>query len=107
MIFEENELTPIKLFGACCLFFGFILLIGIAETERQEFQIFLLANAAFHLLTGMGIFFRTSWGFKLMVFYLHILKFGYPIFTALARYFFEHIEEHRIKKYFGKNAIKL
>jgi hypothetical protein len=109
MIEESEILKPVHMIGAFCMVAavgGILVFFSIGHME-VGFQVFVFVNVLFHLLTGFGIWFRTSWGFYLLKFYLYYLLLCIPIGTYIARRVLSHIRENDIQRYFGSNTIEL
>lgn len=112
MIIDLQKFKPIKTFGMFLSFLGVVgIIIFLLEWNNPDFkipfQVFLVAMIVWHLLTGIGIITRRTWGFHLMKFYLHLLMWGYPFGTITAKRMFKYVEENQIKDVFFSKGIPL
>jgi hypothetical protein len=109
MIRNSEILKPINMIGALCMVTAGCSILAFFSTDwlGPEGKIFISVIFAINLLTGIGIVFRTMWGFHLLKFYLYILFIGFPIGTLIARFVLSHIRENDIKQYFGSKTLKI
>lgn len=109
MIQDSEILKPVNMIGALCMATAVCAILAFLKVDwpGPEVNIFISIIFVFNLLTGIGIFLRTIWGFYLLKTYLYILILGIPIGTLIARYVLAHIRENNIKQYFGTKTLEI
>jgi len=95
---------PIRNFGC---FFVILALLGFFTLffELSDVKYLLVVWAfigsvsIFHLVLGIGILLRKKWILTIFTAYLHLLYFGFPLGTYLARQTLKYIDKHKIERY--------
>jgi hypothetical protein len=108
MLLDYNKFRPVKkagfLFILIAIFGLFCLLAFLKESGFRELIIIV---TAWNLLTGLGIIFRTTWGYYLFKIYLYIMFICFPIGTYIAYKSLNYLKENQIERFFDKKAIEI
>ena len=109
MIQNSEILKPVNMIGALCITTAVcgLLVFFITRAQGPEFSVFISVIVIWHLLTGVGIWLRTAWGFSLIKFYLYCLLLGFPIGTFIAKRVLSHIRDNNLQNFFGVKSIEL
>ncbi|MCK4828752.1 hypothetical protein KA005_74160 [bacterium] len=112
MILDYKRFKPIRTFGyiitAIGIFGAFLLLAEWNDPNfTLTFKLFSIFMTVWHLLTGLGILLRISWGFYLLKFYLYVLMLGIPIGTLIAKKILDYMRDNEIESFFLSQEIQL
>jgi hypothetical protein len=108
---EGSEIVPIRILGAAILVFTvcgalfFFIPASSAFLLRPDIYstsivVFVSASLLFYFFTGLGAFYCTRWGYRLLKVFLYPSLLAFPIGTAIGYGFLRYIKRHGIESYF-------
>ena len=103
MLLDYDKFRPVKIGGLFLLLialFGLVCLIAVLE--ESGFRELVIIVTAWHLLTGLGVIFRTRWGYPLFKGYLYFIYICFPIGTYIAYKSLRYLKENHIERFFGE-----
>jgi len=56
------------------------------------------------MATGLGVLYRTRWGYYLFKLFLYLLLLGFPIGTFISYKALSYMKRHRIETHFRSSA---
>ena len=108
MLLDYDKFRPVRAGGI------FLVTIGVAgflfhfeHLTDSHFRWFILATTAWHLITGLGVILKKTWGYYLLKFYLYVLLLAIPVGTYIAWKGLMYIRENDIENFFGRKALLL
>jgi len=105
-------LIPIRWLGLALAFFSLFslpLFLGmfLDYSSFPVIQLIVIGALIFNLLTGVGLFYTTKWGYILFKIWLYLALAGFPIGTFFAWKLLSYMKRHQLKQYFGLRHIRL
>ncbi len=118
-----EPLKAIRILGLAFVLFSFVAVLAFFHPffldpesplyvfgSRREFVPHLYfwgGCVVFYLVLGLGVLFRTKWGYLLLKGFLYVLFVCFPIGTWISYKILSYIKRHELKQYFGARVLLL